>query len=269
MRQVKEGLSCSPPKLVLSINIPLVRHTLELLARPRSTIARGSPTWTPDSGHWIISLSSTITPPIRSIGLSSLRFSWHDDFKALKDRPGPLHLVPIRLLLGPSFWKIFWSTRMKAKAITPWWRILQDCIGFNKRLHEFNNDKYPSPNCTICGMEDKQEDLFHFTVECSEKWKFWTEVVSMMKVTSLFQTQVDVWTGLISLSRVEKDITGCNKIQTLDKNELILLGTSFSTIWKYHWYCVIKEEQWNGNAVINMFKQDHADFIRSFTKNNS
>ncbi|GAN01435.1 hypothetical protein MAM1_0007c00868 [Mucor ambiguus] len=43
----------------------------------------------------------------------------------------------------------------------------------------------------------------------------------------------------------------------IDEDVLVALGAAYSTIWKYHWQCVIDEEPWIASAAVNMVRQDH------------
>ncbi|EPB86040.1 hypothetical protein HMPREF1544_07200 [Mucor circinelloides 1006PhL] len=44
----------------------------------------------------------------------------------------------------------------------------------------------------------------------------------------------------------------------IDENVLVTLGTTYSTLWKYHWQCVIDEEPWIAFTAMNMVRQDHS-----------
>lgn len=43
----------------------------------------------------------------------------------------------------------------------------------------------------------------------------------------------------------------------LEEDVLVVLGAAFTTLWKYHWRCVIDTEPWISSFVFNMVRQDH------------
>jgi hypothetical protein len=43
----------------------------------------------------------------------------------------------------------------------------------------------------------------------------------------------------------------------------VVLGSTFATLWNYHWRCVSDGELWSSHAAINMFKQDHSSLFSS------
>jgi hypothetical protein len=90
---------------------------------------------------------------------------------------------------------------MTSKAFTPWWRLLQDCIGYRAKLHRWSPTKYDSPGCLIC-FGVVPEDLFHFAVGCFDKWQYWCNVFILLDLTGSFGNEYDVWAGLVSLSSV-------------------------------------------------------------------
>ncbi|KAG2192905.1 hypothetical protein INT47_011147 [Mucor saturninus] len=64
-------------------------------------------------------------------------------------------------------------------------------------------------------------------------------------ICDMFEHELDVWSGLVTL---------CDMKQKPHSAEtLVLLGSAFSTLWKYHWRCVIEGDLWNSHAAINTF----------------
>ena len=153
----------------------------------------------------------------------------------------PLKLRP-HLFLPPSSWRLFWSLPLPAKVSTPWWRLLQGYVG-----HRIVPDKVPFSVCALCGIAT--EDLYHFAVGCPYKAGYWRDVVSFLSLQDLFPSNLCVWTALT---------TFCS-LNTLDLDDdvLVVLGAVYSTLWKYHWRCVIDIEPWITSAILNMVKQDH------------
>lgn len=43
----------------------------------------------------------------------------------------------------------------------------------------------------------------------------------------------------------------------LDDDVLVVLGAAYSTLWEYHWECVIDTEPWIASSILNMVRQDH------------
>jgi hypothetical protein len=107
--------------------------------------------------------------------------------------------------------------------------------------------------CRIC--ESSTEDLFHFVVGCPDKWQFWSDVLSLVQLSDVFPTASSVWSGLVSLCSLN--------CEPLENKVLCLLGSSFATLWRYHWRCVMDNEVWISSAAINMFKQDHHSLVLS------
>ncbi|KAI9265821.1 hypothetical protein EDC94DRAFT_692913 [Helicostylum pulchrum] len=162
---------------------------------------------------------------------------------AIADQPSPPMRIPLRLLLRPFFWKKFWSLPMTAKAFTPWWRVLQDCIGAKQKLHSWSPTAFLSPFCTIHTM-NCSEDFFHMIV------------------------QLSVWTALTCLSSTT-GTPGSNKMKPLPNDIPVIVGTAFSTLCKYHWFCVIQEKSWSSIAVYQKFQQDHNNAINNFKSNHT
>ncbi|KAG2192923.1 hypothetical protein INT47_002762 [Mucor saturninus] len=172
-----------------------------------------------------------------------LRWFWHPDREACESRPTVLKIVPARLLLRPALWRRFWSLNMSSKAFTPWWRLVQDCIGYRARLNRWSPSKYPCASCLIC-LVSSSEDLFHFVVGCFDKWRYWCNLISLLGIGDIFETEFDVWSGLVSLCDLKQ--------KPLSADMLVIIGSGFSTLWKYHWRCVIDGDLWNSQAALNM-----------------
>lgn len=52
--------------------------------------------------------------------------------------------------------------------------------------------------------------------------------------------------------------------EPLDPTMLVLIGTAFSTIWKYHWCYIIDDEDWRSVSVFESFKMENAQLISSW-----
>jgi hypothetical protein len=215
-------------------------------------------TWVPNCSHWVVSTGFASSCPVVSISLGNLRRFWHKDHSLVTARIGPPQAVPTQFLLRPFFWRRFWSLSMTSKGFTPWWRLLQDCIGYRSRLHRWSPNKFDSPDCPICLIST--EDLLHFVSGCSHKWRYWSDVLSLVRLNDAFPAEIDVWSGLVTLSSVSG--------QPLDQNVLCLLGSAFSTLWRYHWRCVLDTEEWCSITAFNMFKQDHHVLVSSMLNGN-
>jgi hypothetical protein len=216
--------------------------------------------WTPCCSHWLVTTGFNGSCSVVKLSLGDLRRYWHKDHSSVRVRLRPPLVVPNRLLLRPFFWRLFWSLSLTNKAFTPWWRLLQDCIGYRSRLHRWNPNKFDTPFCQIC-LCSTAEDLFHFVVGCSLKWRFWSDVFSLVHLSADFPSKIDIWSGLVSLSSAS--------CKPLDEKILLLLGSAFATLWRYHWRCVIDEEMWCSITAINMFKQDHHILVSSILNNST
>jgi hypothetical protein len=139
------------------------------------------------------------------------------------------------------------------KAFTPWWRLLQDCIGYRSRLHRWSPNKFDSPDCPMCLIST--EDLFHFVSGCFYKWRYCYDVLSLVHLNDAFPAEIDIWSGLVTLSSVSG--------QPHNQHILCFLGSAFSTLWRYHWRCVLDSEEWYSITAFNMFKQDHHSVVSS------
>ncbi|KAG2192922.1 hypothetical protein INT47_002761, partial [Mucor saturninus] len=90
-------------------------------------------------------------------------------------------------------------------------------------------------------------------VGCFDKWQYWCNVISLLGIGDIFETDFDVWSGLVSLCDLKQ--------KPLSADMLVILGSGFSTLWKYHWRCVIDGDLWNSQAALNMFQQAHSSLI--------
>ncbi|CEP09889.1 hypothetical protein [Parasitella parasitica] len=167
---------------------------------------------------------------------------------------GPPLRLPVHLRLSPASWRLFWSLDMPVKAFTPWWSLLHDRVAHHLWCHRVVPAKVPSPTCALCGLAP--EDLYHFVVGCPFKTHYWRDVVSSLSLQDLLPTGMAFWTALNSLCSQDMVI--------LDEDVLVSLGAPYSTLWKYHWRCVINTEPWISTAAMNMFRQNHNLFY-SFT----
>ncbi|KAI8646619.1 hypothetical protein BD408DRAFT_317673, partial [Parasitella parasitica] len=135
-------------------------------------------------------------------------------------------------------WRLFWSLDLPAKAFIPWWRLLHDRVAHRSWCHRIVPAKVLAP-----------EDLFHFVVGCSFKARYWRDVVSLLSLQDLLPTAMSIWQALTSF---------CSQnLEMLDEEVLVALGTAYSTLWKYHWRCVIDTEPWIASAYFNVVRQDH------------
>ena len=86
-------------------------------------------------------------------------------------------------------------------------------------------------------------------VDCSYKADYLKDIVSILSLQHLLPSNQAVWTALTSFCSIE--------LIELDENVLVALGAAFTTLWKYHWRCVIDTEPWISSAALNMVRQDH------------
>ncbi|KAI8970692.1 hypothetical protein BDB01DRAFT_814459, partial [Pilobolus umbonatus] len=118
---------------------------------------------------------------------------------------------------------------MSSKAFTPWWRLLHNSIGHRIKLHRWNSSHFDTPVCGICCRAN--ENLYHFSVGCIKKSNFWMDVYFALDKPEYLSSEMAVWTAIIALSKL--DSSYCSP------EDLALLGCAFSTLWKYHWLCVM------------------------------
>jgi hypothetical protein len=95
-------------------------------------------------------------------------------------------------------------------------------------------------------------------VGCLDKSLFWQDVVSLLSLQELLPSDVSIWLALTSF---------CNgsDLVVIDEDVLVALGAAYSTLWKYHWRCVIDEEPWIASVAINMVRQDHSTLFSSLS----
>lgn len=216
----------------------------------------GASTWMPDCSHWVISNSSRSSVPLARLSLGALRRYWHPSKDVITTRMGPPLRLPAHLRLSPVSWRLFWSLEMPAKAFTPWWRLLHDRVATRSWCHRIVPDKVPSPICALCGLFE--EDLYHFVVGCQLKSWFWQDVVSLLSLQELLPSDDSIWLALTSLCSFDD-------LQVIDEDVLVALGATYSTLWKYHWRCVIDEEPWIASAALNMVRQDHGSLFSTLS----
>ncbi|KAI9355588.1 hypothetical protein BD770DRAFT_428558 [Pilaira anomala] len=129
------------------------------------------------------------------------------------------------------------------------------------RLHKFGPNKFPSSLCSIC-QANATEELYHFTVGCERKWRLWVDITLNLGINNKFPDGLTIWAGLVSLNQVDAARTG--KVKQLENQHLVLLGTIFSAIWKYHWHCVLNNEPCISTAVYQRFHSDHQKGIQAY-----
>ncbi|OAD02732.1 hypothetical protein MUCCIDRAFT_109567 [Mucor lusitanicus CBS 277.49] len=142
---------------------------------------------------------------------------------------GPPLNMDTHLLLSPASWRVFWSLKMPAKAFTPWWRLLHNRVATRSWCYGAKFKLVLSPGCALCGFES--ENLYHFV---------------------LLPSDASIWLALTSFCSGDD-------LVVIDEDVLVALGAAYSTLWKYHWRCVIDEEPWIASAAINLVRQDHVD----------
>jgi hypothetical protein len=103
-----------------------------------------------------------------------------------------------------------------------------------------------------------EEDLYHFVVGCQLKSWFWQDVVSLLSLQELLPSDDSIWLALTSLC-------SSGDLQVIDEDVLVALGATYSTLWKYHWRCVIDEEPWVASAALNMVRQDHGSLFSTLS----
>ena len=193
----------------------------------------GATSWMPDCSHWTISnLSRSFVSVSRRLSLGALRRYWHPAKNIITSRMGPPLRLSAHFLLSPASWRLFWSLEMPAKAFTPWWRLLHGRVAHRSWCHHIVPTKVLSPICALCGSFE--EDLYHFVVGCHVKSLFWQDVVSLLSLQELLPSDASIWMALTTLRSTA--------LLVIDEDVLVVLGAIYSTLWKYHWRCVIDEE---------------------------
>ncbi|KAG1081601.1 hypothetical protein G6F42_022892 [Rhizopus arrhizus] len=51
----------------------------------------------------------------------------------------------------------------------------------------------------------------------------------------------------------------------INEDVLVALGATYSTLWKYHWRCVIDEEPWIASAALSMVRQEHGSHFSTLS----
>ncbi|OAC98618.1 hypothetical protein MUCCIDRAFT_115540 [Mucor lusitanicus CBS 277.49] len=192
---------------------------------PRSD---GADSWMPDCSHWTVSNSSRSAVPVARLSLLDI----------ITSRLGPPLNLDTHLLLSPASWCVFWSLKMPAKAFTPWWRLLHNRVATRFWCYTAKFKLVLSPVCALCGSES--ENLYHFVVEL------------------LLPSGTSIWMALTSFCSGDD-------LVVIDEDVLVALGAAYSTLWKYHWRCVIDEETWIVSAAINLVRQDHGSLFSSLS----
>ena len=214
--------------------------------------------WCPPCSHWVVSSGSASSVPVVRVPLGTLRQSWHPQrFLLTATFASPL-VVPVSLLLRPFYWRLFWSLGLPAKAFTPWWRLLQNSIGYRSRLHRWNPERYDTPFCAFCSVQ--VESLFHFVVGCPVKFAFWTSVLDHLGLRAKFPSAVSIWSALVTLCYLDRS--------PVKSEYLVLFGSAFSTLWSYHWRCILDELPWSSSGVFSMFLEDHRLVISPYLDRN-
>ncbi|OAC97593.1 hypothetical protein MUCCIDRAFT_157605 [Mucor lusitanicus CBS 277.49] len=145
---------------------------------------------------------------------------------------------------------------MPAKAFTPWWRLLHNRVATRSWCYGAKFKLVLSPGCALCGFES--ENLYHFVVGCLHKSFFWRDVVSLLSLQELLPSEASIWLALTSFCSGDD-------LVVIDEEVLVALGAAYSTLWKYHWRCVIDEEPWIASAAINLVRQDHGSLFSSLS----
>ncbi|MBM6384732.1 MAG: hypothetical protein JSY10_12170 [Paenibacillus sp.] len=85
----------------------------------------------------------------------------------------------------------------------------------------------------------------------------------MLNILNRFPSELAIWSALASFSSVAGPLTP-NKPTTIPDDILVMTGTVFSALWKYHWFCIINDKTWSHRAILQMFQQDHHTAINNF-----
>ena len=73
----------------------------------------------------------------------------------------------------------------------------------------------------------------------------------------LFPSNLSIWTALTSFCSSD--------LGFFDEDILVALSAVYSTLWKYHWRCVIDTGPWIASAALNMVRQDHGSLFSSLS----
>ncbi|KAG1466833.1 hypothetical protein G6F46_000209 [Rhizopus delemar] len=161
----------------------------------------------------------------------------------------PPYRVAPGLRLPVSSWKEFWAFNIPSSAFTPWWRLLHDSLPVAYTLHPRNVTSCASPVCRIC--HNDVEDTFHFVVGCQLKWQFWSSVLSLFHLTDQFPDAASVWSAFATLSSPDNRYTICS-------DHIRPLGFAFSSLWKFHWRCVLNGTLWSLSGAMNFFQANQS-----------
>ncbi|KAI7874379.1 hypothetical protein K492DRAFT_113310, partial [Lichtheimia hyalospora FSU 10163] len=196
----------------------------------------------PTLTHWTLQVSARKICDIPSLSLSQLRRYWHPHWQyILKRPPDPDATTPHTFTYPSFFWRSFWKLSLPHKAFTPWWRLLQHCVGTRAKLHKFQVNHVDSAICPICKFED--EDLYHMFVGCSDKRPFWRAALNFFQIDHLFPTQDLVWQALTSMKSYQHDI--------LSDSILCRLGCIIAVLWRHHWRCTLENEPWTTHTILS------------------
>lgn len=201
----------------------------------------------PRLSHWTVAVSSSTCRSVPDLSLSQLRHLWHPCWHYFLNRPRPPEAPrPLSLIFPPSLWRRFWKLPLPHKAVTPWWRLLHECIGTRQKLHKWGIHDIESPECCIC--KAGTEDLYHMFVDCPFKRPFWIDALTYFHLTDVLPNKQSLWYALISFRSLSQ--------QPLDDSVLCRLGCILSVLWRYHWRCVIDHEDWSHQAAYNILTDD-------------
>lgn len=213
--------------------------------------------WLPDMAHWsFVITDNNISIPVAYASLGELRSLWHSDLPLLRSPPAVPSQISISWRLKPCYWRLLWSLPLSHKALTPWWRLLNDSIGFKSKLHRWNPSFCPSPLCPIC--LEVPEDAYHFVVGCWVKSRYWHDVISYIGLSHLLTSDLDIWSVMVSFS-TSSGLIPCPV-------QLSLVGAAFATLWRYYWQCFNGNLSWSSTGALNMFISSHRHVLSSFYK---
>lgn len=206
--------------------------------------------------HWELQVSSTRRSYIPSLSLSRLRLYWHPHWQHINGlTPESTESVPRSLSYPPPFWRRFWRISLPHKALTPWWRLLHNCIATEQKRYRFQLTNVEDAMCTMCKIDE--EDTKHMFVSCSTKRPFWRAALSFLQLDHLFPTQDLVWQALTTfLSR---------RSRPLSDNVLCRLGCIIAVLWQHHWRCKIEDQLWSTEVAYNTLQHDllYSSFVPS------
>lgn len=233
----------APTILTLNNSTPISIPAYNILA-PLSTAPPPLPkSRLPSLAHWTLQVSNRTCSTVPTLTLTQLRRSWHPHWKLMLSRPRPPEIPrPLCFLYPSSFWKRFWRSEIPHKAFTPWWRLLHDTIGTRQKLHRWNITEVDTPICQIC--KTHPEDLHHLFVDCPRKRLFWIEALQAFELYETFPTKQSIWTALHTLQSTPRSY--------MTASTIFRLGSIIAILWRYHWQCVLDNEEWCTTAVLNL-----------------